>query len=169
MKEKGNLNELIASIKVTCELVACVAQKLKHQESEEGKDMEITAQPTQTLDELYMETMKPLQFGKAFVKQCCSGGDIAQLVEYLLCKQEALGSIPSISVFFISILIFSYFCRHTLYSYRGRKWTKCPACTVPLCRSIGDILFCPNECNKGQKTGTGNSYPKYFPAIVSQL
>ena len=65
MKEKGSLNELIASIKVTCELVAHMAQELKHQESEEGKDGETSAQLTQTLDELYMETMKPLQFGKA--------------------------------------------------------------------------------------------------------
>ena len=65
VKEKGSLNELIASIKVTCELVAHMAQELKHQESEEGNDGDISGQPTQTLDELYMETMKPLQFGKA--------------------------------------------------------------------------------------------------------
>lgn len=67
VKEKGSLNELIASIKVTCELVAHMAQELKHQESEEGKDNEAMTQPTQTLDELYMETMKPLQFGKHLV------------------------------------------------------------------------------------------------------
>ena len=42
-----------------------MAQELKHQESEEGNDGDISGQPTQTLDELYMETMKPLQFGKA--------------------------------------------------------------------------------------------------------
>lgn len=69
VKERGSLNELIASIKVTCELVAHVAQELKHQESEEGKDSEASTQPKQTLDELYMETMKPLQFGKQFVRQ----------------------------------------------------------------------------------------------------
>ena len=45
-----------------------MTQELKHQESEEGKDGEMSAQPTQTLDELYMETMKPLQFGKVFVR-----------------------------------------------------------------------------------------------------
>jgi len=38
--------------------------ELKLQESEEGKDKELSTQPTQTSDELYMETMKPLQFGK---------------------------------------------------------------------------------------------------------
>lgn len=64
VKEKGSLNELIASIKETCELVAHMAQELKHQESEEGKDSELSGQPMQTVDEFYMETMKPLQFGK---------------------------------------------------------------------------------------------------------
>ena len=105
VKEKGSLNELIASIKVTCEVVAHMAQELKHQESEEGKDNDESAQPTQTLDELYMETMKSLQFGKAFVRCMWCHGDIAQLVEHLLCMQGALGSIPSIS----NILSFSFF------------------------------------------------------------
>ena len=107
VKEKGSLNELIASIKVTCELVAHMAQELKHQESEDGKNGEMSSQPTQTLDELYMETMKPLQFGKAFVTCMECEGDIAQLVEHLLCMQGALGSIPSISNFFIQ---FNFLC-----------------------------------------------------------
>ena len=64
-KEKGSLNELIASIKVTCELVANMAQELKHQESDDGKEL-LSARPTQTVDEAYMETMKPLQFGMTF-------------------------------------------------------------------------------------------------------
>ena len=48
-------------------------------------------------------TSFPSRFGKAFLKYIHCEGDIAQLVEHLLCMQGALGSIPSISKFSLQL------------------------------------------------------------------